>query len=269
MIREFFKFELREQIRSPLLWLLSGLFGLIAFIGASSDAVQIGGAIGNVYRNAPTVTVQFMVILSIFGMLIIGVFISNALLRDFELGTADLIFSNPIKKRDFLIGRFAAAFLASAIVYIIIAMCIFVAQFMPWIDPQRLGPVSIQPQLWGFFVLVLPNVFFTGAVLAFMAGWYARARTVVVAVSNPDPEKISAYECGFNSFDDARMKFDVRFYLVSILFIIFDLEVAFLFPWAVAFGDISMAAFWSMMLFLAVLTIGFAYEWKKGALEWE
>jgi NADH-quinone oxidoreductase subunit A len=90
----------------------------------------------------------------------------------------------------------------------------------------------------------------------------------VIAVRNPDPEKLSAYECGFNAFDDARMKFDVRFYLVSILFIIFDLEVAFLFPWAVAFGEISMVAFWSMMVFLAVLTVGFAYEWKKGALEW-
>ncbi len=90
----------------------------------------------------------------------------------------------------------------------------------------------------------------------------------LIAVRNPDPEKVSAYECGFNAFDDARMKFDVRFYLVSILFIIFDLEVAFLFPWAVAFGAISMVAFWSMMAFLAVLTIGFAYEWKKGALEW-
>ncbi len=91
---------------------------------------------------------------------------------------------------------------------------------------------------------------------------------VVVAVRNPDPEKVSAYECGFNAFDDARMKFDVRFYLVSILFIIFDLEIAFLFPWAVAFKDISMVGFWSMMVFLAALTIGFAYEWKKGALEW-
>jgi NADH-quinone oxidoreductase subunit A len=92
---------------------------------------------------------------------------------------------------------------------------------------------------------------------------------VIVAVRNPDPEKVSAYECGFNAFDDARMKFDVRFYLVSILFIIFDLEVAFLFPWAVAFQDISMTAFWSMMVFLAILTIGFAYEWRKGAMEWQ
>ena len=91
----------------------------------------------------------------------------------------------------------------------------------------------------------------------------------VLAVRSPDPEKVSAYECGFNAFDDARMKFDVRFYLVSILFIIFDLEIAFLFPWAVGFGALSDTAFWSMMVFLAVLTVGFAYEWKKGALEWE
>ena len=91
----------------------------------------------------------------------------------------------------------------------------------------------------------------------------------VIAVRNPDPEKVSAYECGFNAFDDARMKFDVRFYLVSILFIIFDLEVAFLFPWAVAFGDLGWFGFSSMMIFLGILTVGFVYEWKKGALEWE
>ena len=91
---------------------------------------------------------------------------------------------------------------------------------------------------------------------------------VVLAVRNPDPEKVSAYECGFNAFDDARMKFDVRFYLVSILFIIFDLEIAFLFPWAVTFKDMTMLSFWSMMVFIGVLTAGFAYEWKKGALEW-
>lgn len=91
----------------------------------------------------------------------------------------------------------------------------------------------------------------------------------LVAVRNPDPEKVSAYECGFNAFDDARMKFDVRFYLVAILFIIFDLEVVFLFPWAVAFGEVGLFGFWSMMVFLAVLTIGFIYEWRKGALEWD
>ncbi len=91
----------------------------------------------------------------------------------------------------------------------------------------------------------------------------------LVAYKQPNPEKLSAYECGFNAFDDARMKFDVRFYLVSILFIIFDLEVSFLFPWAVAFGDLGLYGFWSMMVFLGVLTIGFIYEWRKGALEWD
>ena len=89
------------------------------------------------------------------------------------------------------------------------------------------------------------------------------------ATNNPDPEKLSAYECGFEAFDDSRMEFDVRFYLVAILFIIFDLEIAFLFPWAISLGNLGALGFWSMMIFLSILTIGFIYEWKKGALEWE
>jgi|SRR6185369_5212260 len=113
----------------------------------------------------------------------------------------------------------------------------------------------------------LPLVIFVaiGAVIAF-------ALLVVpflVAFKSPDPEKLSAYECGFNAFDDARMKFDVRFYLVAILFIIFDLEVTFLFPWAVAFRQIGLLGFWTMIAFLGVLTVGFIYEWRKGALEWD
>jgi len=95
------------------------------------------------------------------------------------------------------------------------------------------------------------------------------AANFLAAPSNPDPEKLSAYECGFEAFDDSRMEFDVRFYLVAILFIIFDLEIAFLFPWAISLGGIGALGFWSMMFFLGVLTIGFIYEWKKGALEWE
>jgi NADH-quinone oxidoreductase subunit A len=91
----------------------------------------------------------------------------------------------------------------------------------------------------------------------------------IVAAQRPDPQKNAAYECGFDAFEDARMKFDVRFYLVAILFIIFDLEVAFLFPWAISLGDIGLPGFLSMLIFLAVLTVGFVYEWKKGALEWE
>ena len=113
----------------------------------------------------------------------------------------------------------------------------------------------------------LPILVFLGIALGL--GLVLLLAAAVIAIRNLDPEKVSAYECGFNAFDDARMKFDVRFYLVSILFIIFDLEIAFLFPWAVAFKDISMIGFWSMIVFLGVLTVGFAYEWKKGALEWE
>ena len=113
----------------------------------------------------------------------------------------------------------------------------------------------------------LPILIFLG--LAIALGIVLIMAAVIVAVRNPDPEKLSAYECGFNAFDDARMKFDVRFYLVAILFIIFDLEIAFLFPWAVAFKDVGLVGFWSMIVFLGVLTVGFAYEWKKGALEWE
>ena len=91
----------------------------------------------------------------------------------------------------------------------------------------------------------------------------------IASPSNPDPEKLSAYECGFEAFDNARIEVDVRFYLVAILFIIFDLEIAFLFPWAISLGNIGLLGFYSMMAFLFILTIGFIYEWKKGALEWE
>ena len=91
----------------------------------------------------------------------------------------------------------------------------------------------------------------------------------LVSPKKPDPEKLSAYECGFEPFNDSRMEFDVRFYLVAILFIIFDLEIAFLFPWAISLGSIGLLGFISMMIFLFILTVGFVYEWKKGALDWE
>jgi len=113
----------------------------------------------------------------------------------------------------------------------------------------------------------LPIVVFIG--IATMIGLALLISPFLVAFSKPDPEKLSAYECGFNAFDDARMKFDVRFYLVAILFIIFDLEVAFLFPWAITLRELGAFGFWAMMVFLAVLTIGFIYEWRKGALDWD
>jgi NADH-quinone oxidoreductase subunit A len=126
---------------------------------------------------------------------------------------------------------------------------------------------QLRGRMTGLLNDYLPIVIFMG-----VAGFIAIALMIAplaLAISVPDPEKLSAYECGFNAFDDARMKFDVRFYLVSILFIIFDLEVAFLFPWAISLGKIGLFGFWSMMIFLGVLTIGFIYEWRKGALEWD
>ncbi len=113
----------------------------------------------------------------------------------------------------------------------------------------------------------VPILIFTGIAGAMAVG--AVIASMIVARQKPDPEKLSTYECGFEAFTDARGRFDVRFYLVAILFIIFDLEVAFLFPWAVSLGGIGTLGFWSMVIFLGVLTVGFVYEWRKGALEWE
>ncbi|MGL5719788.1 MAG: NADH-quinone oxidoreductase subunit A [Alphaproteobacteria bacterium] len=113
----------------------------------------------------------------------------------------------------------------------------------------------------------LPILLFFG--LSFLIGCFLIAVSLVRGVHRPDCEKLSVYECGFQAFGDSRMRFDVRFYLVAILFIIFDLEVAFLFPWAIAFKGIGVFGFVSMLMFLGVLTIGFIYEWRKGALDWE
>ena len=114
-----------------------------------------------------------------------------------------------------------------------------------------------------YFPILVFLVIAGGIAMAMVAAAYVLAR------QNPNSEKLSPYECGFDPFEGARARFDVRYYLVAILFIIFDLEVAFLFPWAVALADIGVYGFWSMIVFLAVLTVGFAYEWRKGALEWE
>lgn len=169
MILEFFRFELRQQLRSPLLWLFALLFGLMAFGAASSDAIQIGGGVGNVNRNAPTTIATFYGMFSLLGLLVIAVFVSGALLRDFELGTADLFFSSPMRKRDFLIGRFAGALAASLLVFVMITVGLLIAPYMPWVDPERVGAFSLQPYLWSFAVFVLPNLIFIGALLALLA----------------------------------------------------------------------------------------------------
>lgn len=106
-------------------------------------------------------------------------------------------------------------------------------------------------------------------VIASLIGFALLAAGSLLGPRNPYPEKLSPYECGFSAFEDSRMKFDVRYYLVAILFILFDLELAFLFPWAIANDSVGLVGFWTVMVFLAVLTVGFIYEWKKGALNWE
>ena len=121
--------------------------------------------------------------------------------------------------------------------------------------------------IYNFLAEYLSIILFLFIALALSIGFILV--NFLASPNNPDPEKLSAYECGFEAFDDSRMEFDVRFYLVAILFIIFDLEIAFLFPWAISLGNIGALGFWSMIIFLSVLTIGFIYEWKKGALEWE
>jgi len=118
-----------------------------------------------------------------------------------------------------------------------------------------------------FLLTYLPILIFI--IIACAISGAAVVSSFLLGKQNPDPDKLSAYECGFDAFSDSRNKFDVRFYLVTLLFIIFDLEIAFLFPWAISLGDIGLFGFWSMMVFLGVLTVGFIYEWKKGALDWE
>jgi NADH-quinone oxidoreductase subunit A len=122
---------------------------------------------------------------------------------------------------------------------------------------------EMQPVLDNYLP-VLVFIIIAGVIAVAMVGG-----SLLAARQKPYAEKLSAYECGFEAFDDARRRFDVRFYLVAILFIIFDLEVAFLFPWAVSLGQLGIFGFWSMIVFLGVLTVGFIYEWRKGALEWE
>jgi NADH-quinone oxidoreductase subunit A len=138
-----------------------------------------------------------------------------------------------------------------------------------WLAPRcdtatRINPdLSMQPVLFGYLPILVFLVIAGGIAVAMVTA------SLLAARQKPYPEKLSAYECGFEAFDDARRRFDVRYYLVAILFIIFDLEIAFLFPWAVALKGIGAFGFWSMIAFLGVLTVGFIYEWSKGALEWE
>jgi len=176
MFWEFFRFELRFQLRSPLLWIFTGLFALLAGTALATDAVTVGSAIGNVNRNAPAVVLNFLAVFSILGLLVVVSFVASGLLRDHELGTAELFFASPMNKRDFLFGRMAGGLCASLVVFLGIALAMSLAQFWPGLDPERIGPYPWRAYLYGLGVIVLPDLLFIGGVLGVLA---ATTRTLL------------------------------------------------------------------------------------------
>jgi ABC-type transport system involved in multi-copper enzyme maturation permease subunit len=179
---EFFRFDLRYQLRQPLLWVSGLVFALMAFGAASSDAVTIGGAVGNVYRNAPMVIAQFLGVFTIIAMFIVTIFVAGSVLRDTEMGMSDMIFATPMKKRDYLIGRFLAGQVACLAIFVLLSLGIMLGTVMPWVDVARIGPFSILPYLWGFAVLVIPNLLLIGALLMLLAATTRSMLLVYVGV---------------------------------------------------------------------------------------
>ena len=169
MLRHILSFELRQQFSSPVFWVVAVIFGLLAFGASSSDAVQVGGAIGNVYRNAPSVIVDLLNGFAAFSMLLVVIFVAGGALRDFDNRSAELFFTTPVKKRDYLLGRFLGGYLATLGVMALVAFGILAGTFMPWLDPARLGPTSVTPYAFTFAVLLLPNLLFISALLFCLA----------------------------------------------------------------------------------------------------
>jgi ABC-2 type transport system permease protein len=165
MLKALLAFELRQQFSNPVLWIVAAAFALLGFGAASSEAVQVGGAIGNVNRNAPTVILTLLNGFSEVSMLLVTIFIAGAALRDFDNRTAELFFTTPVAKRDYLMGRFGGGFVAAFAVMAACALGMFAGYFMPWVDAARIGSHSLMPWLWGFGVVVLPNLLFVGALL--------------------------------------------------------------------------------------------------------
>lgn len=162
-LREIFRFEVRHHLRSATFWLAGAAFFLLAFGAVTTDSVQIGGAVGNVNRNAPYVIQQFLAIMSVMGVFVTTVFVANAVLRDWEQGTDGLFFTTPVRKRDYLLGRFAGAFTVSVLIFLWVALAIVVGSFMPWLEPERVGPFQLMPYVYSLGMLVIPNIFLTGA----------------------------------------------------------------------------------------------------------
>lgn len=182
MIFEFLRFELSMQRRSALYWIVAAAMGLLAFAAASSDAVTIGGAVGNVLRNSPLVTINWLAILSLLGMFVIVMFIATPLLRDAEIGSSEMLFSKPFQQRDLVIGRFVAGIIMSMGIYTICAIAIFVATFMPWLDSARLGPMRLDAYVWALLVYSLPNTLLIGGILAALAVRFRSVMAVYIGV---------------------------------------------------------------------------------------
>ncbi len=166
---QIFRFELRQQLRSPLFWMIALAFGALAFSAAGSDNIQIGGGVGNVHRNAPYVIVQMLTLFTLLGMFLITVFVAGAALRDFDAGTAELFFATPISRTAYLGGRFAAGYCAAIGVMLVVAVGLMLGVLMPWVDPARLGVTSYAAYVYAFAVFVLPGLFFLSALLFLLA----------------------------------------------------------------------------------------------------
>jgi ABC-2 type transport system permease protein len=182
MLREFFKFELAHQLRQPLLWVCALILGALAFGATTSDAIQVGGAIGNVNRNAPLVVAKLFGMFSMLSTFIVTIFIAGTVLRDSEIGISDMLFATPMRKRDYLVGRFAAGLLACLFIFALIGVGMMLGPMMPWIDVQRVGPFPGAAYLWALAVLVVPNLFFVGAMLMLLAATTRSIMLVYVGV---------------------------------------------------------------------------------------
>jgi len=180
---EILKFELKYHLRQPLFYILFVIFFFMTFGAVTSDAVQIGGALGNVNRNAPFVIMQFLLVMSTFGVLTTTAYVASAINRDFEYNTDSLFFSSPVKKRQYLFGRFSAAFIVSSLVYLGVVTAIMIGSFMPWLDKERLGPFVLKPYAFSYFVLVLPNLFLFAAIFFAVAALTRRLMATYTAVA--------------------------------------------------------------------------------------
>lgn len=169
MLGEVFRFELRQQLRSPLFWLVAVVLGGVAFAAACSDSITIGGGIGNVHRNAPFVVITMLGFFSVIGLFLITIFVAGAALRDFGANTAELVFATPVPRAAYLGGRFAAGWLVSVLVLVAVAVGIWMGSLMPWLDSARLGPTPWFAYGWALAVVVFPNLFFLGALLFLLA----------------------------------------------------------------------------------------------------